>query len=44
MYEFRFADTSDILAILGNDMEERYPQAYKKNSSGGGFSLEFGIK
>lgn len=44
MYEFRFADTADILAILGNDMEERYPQAYKKNSSGGGFSLKFGIK
>ena len=44
MYEFRFADTSDILAILANDMEERYPQAYKKNSWGGGFSLKFGIK
>ena len=43
MYEFRLTNKDGVVAILGKDMQERYPQAYKK-SSGKGFSLKFDEK
>lgn len=43
MHEFRLTDKDGIVAILGKDMQERYPQAYEKRS-GKGFSLKFDEK